>query len=47
MLIVFDTIEDVPKMIIDFHAHIYPDKIAAKASAAIGEFYDAPMARHG
>ncbi|MBR6198951.1 MAG: amidohydrolase family protein [Spirochaetales bacterium] len=34
-------------MIIDFHAHIYPDKIAAKASAAIGEFYDAPMAWHG
>lgn len=34
-------------MIIDFHAHIYPDKIAAKASSAIGEFYDAPMAWHG
>ncbi len=34
-------------MIIDFHAHIYPDKIAAKASKAIGDFYDAPMAWSG
>ena len=34
-------------MIIDFHAHIYPDKIAAKASKAIGEFYNAPMAWSG
>lgn len=31
-------------MIIDFHAHIYPEKIAAKASKAISSFYeDAPM----
>lgn len=29
--------------IIDIHAHIFPDRIAAKASAAIGEFYDIPM----
>ena len=27
-------------MIIDFHAHIYPDKIAEKATAAIKAFYD-------
>jgi uncharacterized protein len=33
--------------IIDFHAHIYPDKIAIKAARAIGEFYDAPIAYHG
>lgn len=30
-------------MIIDAHAHIYPDKIAEKATAAIGEFYDIKM----
>lgn len=30
-------------MIIDFHAHIYPEKIAEKASRAIGDFYDSPM----
>lgn len=34
-------------MIIDFHAHIYPDKIAAKASKSIGDFYNSPMAHHG
>ncbi len=33
--------------IIDFHAHIYPEKIADKASKAIGAFYDAPMAYNG
>ena len=26
--------------IIDAHAHIYPDKIAEKATNAIGDFYD-------
>ena len=26
--------------IIDFHAHIYPDKIAEKATNATGDFYD-------
>ncbi len=31
------------KGIIDFHAHIYPDGIAEKATAAIGEFYDFAM----
>lgn len=35
-------------MIIDFHAHIYPEKIAAKASQAISNFYEgAPMGWHG
>jgi len=33
--------------IIDFHAHIYPDKIANKASRTISEFYGAPMAFQG
>jgi predicted TIM-barrel fold metal-dependent hydrolase len=28
---------------IDFHAHIYPDKIAEKAVRGIGEFYSIPM----
>ena len=28
--------------IADCHAHIFPDKIAPKASAAIGDFYDKP-----
>jgi predicted TIM-barrel fold metal-dependent hydrolase len=29
--------------IIDAHAHIFPDKIAVKASYAIGDFYGVPM----
>ena len=29
--------------IIDCHCHIYPEKIAAKASESIGKFYDIPM----
>lgn len=29
--------------IIDFHTHIYPDKIAEKATDAISDFYDLPM----
>lgn len=29
--------------IIDSHAHIYPEKIALKASKAIGDFYGIPM----
>ena len=28
------------KRIIDFHAHIFPDKIAERASTGIGDFYD-------
>ncbi|MDR2375236.1 MAG: hypothetical protein LBD96_02240, partial [Treponema sp.] len=30
-------------MIIDFHAHIYPEKIAARAVANICAFYNIPM----
>ena len=30
-------------MIIDSHVHIFPDKIAEKAVAGIGKFYDLPM----
>jgi uncharacterized protein len=30
-------------LILDFHAHIFPEPIAARAVAAIGEFYDLPM----
>lgn len=33
--------------IIDFHAHIFPAKVASRATRAIGEFYDAPMAYTG
>lgn len=33
--------------IIDFHAHIYPDKIAERATEAIGNFYDIEMDRVG
>jgi predicted TIM-barrel fold metal-dependent hydrolase len=31
------------EMVIDCHAHIYPDKIAAKAAVSIGEFYKIPV----
>lgn len=34
-------------MIIDFHAHIYPNKIAEKATKSIGDFYNAPMKYNG
>jgi predicted TIM-barrel fold metal-dependent hydrolase len=34
-------------MIIDAHAHIYPDKIARKASNAVGEYYEMPMGYDG
>lgn len=33
--------------IVDFHAHIFPDKIAKKASGAIGDFYGIPMSFDG
>lgn len=33
--------------IIDFHAHIYPDKIAAKATQATGDFYNISPAHNG
>ena len=34
-------------MVIDFHAHIYPDKIAEKAIFNIGEFYKISMREKG
>ena len=34
-------------MVIDFHAHVYPEKIALKAAQSIGEFYGVPMAHPG
>lgn len=41
--------EDTQKRyrIIDAHCHIYPQKIAAKAVAAIGNFYDIKMSEDG
>ena len=33
--------------IIDFHAHIFPDKLAEKASHSIGSFYDLAMSNSG
>ena len=36
-----------PMNIIDTHAHIYPDKIALKAAASIGDFYHIPMNLNG
>ena len=33
--------------IIDSHCHIYPDKIAEKAAASTGRFYDIPMRLDG
>lgn len=33
--------------IYDVHAHVFPDKIAAKAAVSIGEFYDLAMAYDG
>ena len=29
--------------VIDAHSHIYPDKIACKASSAVGDFYGVDM----
>lgn len=34
-------------MIIDFHAHIYPSKIAEKATKSVGDFYDLNMDCNG
>ena len=36
-----------PKKIIDAHTHIFPEKIARKATHAIGAFYDLPMQDEG
>lgn len=30
--------------VVDIHVHIYPDKIAARATQSIGDFYNIPMA---
>lgn len=30
-------------MVIDIHAHVYPEKIALRAAESIGAFYDVPM----
>lgn len=29
--------------VVDIHAHIYPDKIAARAAESVGQFYNIPM----
>jgi len=34
-------------MIIDFHAHIFPPKIAEKATKSIGDFYNLEMSYIG
>ena len=42
-----DTARETDHMIADAHAHIFPDKIAGKASGAIGEFYEIQMSHVG
>jgi len=39
--------EEIPLNIIDSHAHIYPDAIAARASEGIADFYHMPTAYDG
>ncbi|MBQ9299639.1 MAG: amidohydrolase [Clostridia bacterium] len=34
-------------MVIDVHAHVYPEKIAIRAAQSIGEFYDVSMSHPG
>ena len=34
-------------MVIDIHAHVYPEKIAIRAAESIGEFYGVPMRHPG
>ena len=34
-------------MVIDFHAHVYPEKIALKAAQSIGAFYNVDMCHPG
>ena len=44
MFIVFLIGDGLPlSVIIDTHAHVFPDKIAEKATESIGGFYDIPM----
>ncbi len=33
--------------VVDAHAHIFPDKIAERATEGIGQFYDLPMSHQG
>ena len=33
--------------VIDIHAHVYPDKIAERASQSVGEFYHVGMYEGG
>ena len=42
-----DCMKTPSSFIIDAHAHVYPEKIAAKAVHAIGAFYDLAMAGTG
>lgn len=35
------------RQIIDFHAHVFPEKIASRAIASISAFYDQPMESEG
>lgn len=39
--------EGVTYQVADAHAHIYPGKIAEKATASVGSFYDIPMQNVG
>jgi len=36
-----------PLTIIDIHAHVYPDKIAEKATRSVGDFYNVQMSGDG
>lgn len=38
--------KDLPVPVVDMHAHIYPDKIAQRATESVGLFYDIPMSAH-
>ena len=42
----YDKIISIMK-IIDTHCHVYPDKIAVRASSAIGTFYNEPICCDG
>jgi len=52
IILVFQTkgpfkVKDYSGLIINTHTHIYPEKIASKATEAIGRFYDIPMNKVG
>lgn len=42
-----DSMMSQPRKIIDFHVHIFPEKIAAKAVAATGDYYGIAMDHSG